>query len=498
MKNKFNLLDEPWLNVRRLDGKAERLGIRDTLARAHELRALEDASPVVLVALYRLLLAILHRAFQGPTGLPQLRRWLGETPFDMSQIETYLSEYAQRFYLFGDEPFYQVGDLDVEPSSVAKLAVERSSGNNKALFDHSVDERPPRLGYDEAARWLVGHQAFSLCGGVSKGGLKNFTDAASPRGAFVMVQGRNLYETLVANLAIYPEDLETSDATLWEQPALTHTQLKKKQQGNISGFASLYTWPSRAVRFIDDGDGVSLMYYASGLQTTAWFQDPMLAYQKPKKAVGDNVEVKFSLDRAFWRDFATLVPPDADLRPEVLRQAEELSSYFDNDIVRVNVLGQIARPGKPTVDAWRSEGFPLPLAALTNEDHRGQISKATEIASDVADALRTAGYVMATELADRERAADIRDSLPLLNPYWADLERHFTTFLTDLAQSTNAEDAYLTWRDTVTATAWKAFNLAASSVKGSGGAVARKATLAGENVFYRELRKLKLLEEVKA
>lgn len=64
----FNLVDEPWIPCVTADGASIELGLLDTLTRAHELREMADPSPLVTVALHRLLLAIVHRLLDGPAS----------------------------------------------------------------------------------------------------------------------------------------------------------------------------------------------------------------------------------------------------------------------------------------------------------------------------------------------------------------------------------------------------------------------------------------------
>ena len=72
----FNLLDEPWIPCVFLgSGALQELGLRDTLVRAHEIRAIVDPSPLVTVALHRLLLAVLHRVFGPLNAAAWARLW---------------------------------------------------------------------------------------------------------------------------------------------------------------------------------------------------------------------------------------------------------------------------------------------------------------------------------------------------------------------------------------------------------------------------------------
>jgi CRISPR system Cascade subunit CasA len=66
--NKFNLIEEPWIPCLMLKtNKIELLSLFDTLTQAHDIKEIADNSPLVVVSLHRLLLAILHRKF-GPTS----------------------------------------------------------------------------------------------------------------------------------------------------------------------------------------------------------------------------------------------------------------------------------------------------------------------------------------------------------------------------------------------------------------------------------------------
>ena len=153
----FNLVEQAWIPCLMLDrGQPKEISLQDALTRAHEVREVFDNSPLVTVALHRLLLAVLHRNF-GPRdfntwkALWQRGRWDGEA------ITQYLQKWKHRFDLFNEErPFYQVPRLqkrvaakkrgqaavqetveDVEGHPAALLAHEAASGNNATLFDHS-------------------------------------------------------------------------------------------------------------------------------------------------------------------------------------------------------------------------------------------------------------------------------------------------------------------------------------------------------------------------
>ncbi|MCK4392068.1 type I-E CRISPR-associated protein Cse1/CasA, partial [Candidatus Bipolaricaulota bacterium] len=138
----FNLIDELWIPCIDLRGKQVEYGIRETLLKAHELREICDDSPLVTVAIHRLLLAILYRAHDGPRDFTAWKSMYSLGGFDEQVVGCYLAQWKNRFDIFSDDrPFYQMGSLETRiPVPVNRLATECASGNNATLFDHSEDE----------------------------------------------------------------------------------------------------------------------------------------------------------------------------------------------------------------------------------------------------------------------------------------------------------------------------------------------------------------------
>src|SRR5215207_2825487 len=99
----FNLVDRPWVPCVARDGTASELSLRQVLIGAHDLTELYDPSPLVTVALHRLLLAILHRAYQGPDGMEEWREIWQAGRFDLGLIDDYLNQWRHRFDLFDPE-----------------------------------------------------------------------------------------------------------------------------------------------------------------------------------------------------------------------------------------------------------------------------------------------------------------------------------------------------------------------------------------------------------
>jgi len=100
----FNLIDEPWIPCIALNGKSAEFGIRDALLKAHELREICDDSPLVTVAIHRLLLAILYRVHGGPEDYATWKRIYASGVFDRSAGTTYLERWKSRFDLRATRP----------------------------------------------------------------------------------------------------------------------------------------------------------------------------------------------------------------------------------------------------------------------------------------------------------------------------------------------------------------------------------------------------------
>jgi CRISPR system Cascade subunit CasA len=504
----FNVLHDPWIPVRNLYGQPETLGILETLKRAHELRGIEDASPLVVAALHRLLLAFLYRTFK-PIGVSRVIALLEANQFDIAALHIYLESIpAARFDLFGETPFYQVGDLEFEKdTSIAKLAIERSSGNNKALFDHSIDNRPPSLSIAEATRWLIAHQAFTLGGGKSSGGLINACDAPSPRGVQVLVIGFNLFKTLCGNLVPYKDGFQESDKPIWELPPITYQALKAKQIHTLNKFefAKLFTWQSRAIKFLPVENKIDRVFYGSGWKDAGKWRDPMCAYNPPRKLDAEPSVVRFSLEKAFWRDFDALIPPDAEYRPLVLLLDERLRDDLEQEgTLQLLVLGQVTRKDA-AVDDWRSEQFPLPVRFLEDQSISQKISEANQRADEVGLSISEAGKILVRcllnlenkRLNEKQRAQldTLLQSLPLLREYWGNLERSFRVFLVKLGSNESPELALNWWSDQILLTVKSAMKTTRKALGYRGFEI--KAFLEAESKLNLELHKLHLLERFK-
>ena len=205
----FNLLDEPWIPVRLLDGTVTEVGLLELLRRTTDIADLACELPTQSIAIQRLVLAVAYRVAPPGDARDWARQWDDGAPTE--QMIEYLEQWRDRFYLFGGRfPFMQVADLRTAKDSVSgleKLIADVPNGEQffTTRHGHALACIPP----SEAARWLVHAQAYDPSGIRSgavgdsqvKGG-KGYPIGPSWCGhlGLVWLKGKDLDETLILNL----------------------------------------------------------------------------------------------------------------------------------------------------------------------------------------------------------------------------------------------------------------------------------------------------------
>ncbi|MBM3983365.1 MAG: type I-E CRISPR-associated protein Cse1/CasA [Planctomycetes bacterium] len=477
----FDLIGEPFIPCVRTDGTAVEYGLRDALLRAHEIRELRDLSPLVTIALHRLLLAVLHRAYGGPR-LGEREAILRAGRFDAGRVTAYLAKWADRFDLFHEKyPFYQrAGFTTKEPSGINRLAQELSRGNNAALFDHTYDDPPPAMTPAETARLVAAEQAFAVGGGKSDTG--NTTHAPLVSAANVLVRGATLFETLWLNLTVYDDERpvasDASDLPVWERkPAPPHTE-----PPTPFGYMDYLTWQSRTLRVVpEEAEGgavvVRRVHYGQGrkCEVIEGFFNPMVAYTRADKK-DPWMPVRFNEFRDLWRDSAPLFQlcePHNELE-RAPRLVHDLAGSELRTVLPAPARYQLSVFGlctdKAKVNFWRHESLPLPLKYLNDAELIGRLKLALKLAEEVgADALRKAAWVTAAARLtgtpgmspDTDRVRDLVDSFATERLYWSRLELHYRALLVALAEADAAGRSALVidwYHNTLYRTALHAFD----------------------------------------
>jgi CRISPR system Cascade subunit CasA len=525
----FNLVDQPWIPCLLRDGgKPQELSLRDTLTGAHEIRELSDTSPLIMVSLHRLLLAILHRNF-GPASFSEWKELWQHGQWDSDKLNRYFDVWKHRFNLFDKErPFYQVLRMqnakgkDVELHPVALLAHEAATGNNATLFDHSFKDAPEAFPAAVAARYLIAHQAFSLGGGVSH--PFNLCHAPLVRGFTVLALGNNLFETLALNLLIYNKERPMpqlgNDLPGWEQDS---TRQPDKNGTHAQGYLDYLTWQSRRLHLIEPPEEAPDILWCKRLQNLRLADeqmslDPFKCYREDKEKGLTPLSV--DPEKALWRDSHTLFQQTdrSKRRPEVFNFLATIEIARRRGEINAQAAYAFAiygfatepPPKAASVRAWTRERLPLPLNYLIEpqlvDDLRLALGLADDISAVLHESIRTLAKLLAAPLSDdrNARQPDPKDVRNIANNfsahefYWARLDQPFKKLLTDLPKDFQyksgdtiqaGDEAMTEWVGTLQRTAHAALENAVNSLSGS--ARDLKASATAKEHFNRHLGRIR-------
>lgn len=160
----FNLCTEAWLPAMYLDGSVREISLKTAFEEAGSIKELSGDIPEQVLPFYRMMLAILYRAYPLPEG--DDRKALLDTwkevwhagKFDMESIGQYIDYFKDRFDLFDSEhPFYQTPGLvyaGKDSDGVGELVADVPK-DDKYLFAMRDKGTLESLSFAEAARWLV-------------------------------------------------------------------------------------------------------------------------------------------------------------------------------------------------------------------------------------------------------------------------------------------------------------------------------------------------------
>jgi len=362
----FNVADEPWIPASTVDGSSVALGLRDVLLRAHELRELSGMSPTELVAVHRLLIAVLTRAVSEDETFSRRAAYGGPLPADL--IQAYLARWDDRLWLFHTErPFMQVPEFpeDIEErllskdgecrkKPAAKLSLDYPGANSVTLWRHAYYDAPEAVTAAASLRMLLGHLQFTTGAAVR---VLGHSDSAAPLSgaAAVMPVGATLAETLLLNLSTTVE----GDLPTWERESPS----RKELGGPLTPYAGLvdrYTRLARSVLLLRENDGsVRKMLYGCGVRPARDENDldPFVAYRvlKSKEKLRRKA-VSFEEGRAWWRDLPCLLPDPGGLHSEApasLNRARALTDDLGRFDAAIDVLIAGTAANQSTVLRWR-------------------------------------------------------------------------------------------------------------------------------------------------
>lgn len=453
----FSLLTEPWIPLISVDGERREASLSEALLAPERWQRIDSIIPVDVFGIYRLMVAIGHRAIgpESETRTDLVDHWPRE------KLEAYLERWRDHFdLLHPTTPFLQVSALaeaNLCPSPWSRLAMDRSSGAARMIWDHSNDATPSPITFKAATRLLVAHLQFT------PGGLVKALRTSAVRGPacgvlLTLPIGTTLQETLAFSIVPQTSETYAADLPSWERPPLSLEELRKPQDLVLNGPAHRYTLLSRSILLQPSGGQLTHLLYAEGVIATdanTPSADPMAAVVQGKKGA---MPLLLSEQKALWRDFQALVGSKGSTPAATLSHASGIRQELDDERP-IDILAGGLLPDQAKIVLWRLEERRISPDLLREPRLKDAIDKALELAENAGAGLGKALYALYTEWLQRsgdvkpdpQKVRSLGESIQAGAFYWSSLEPDFWTFVHELGQNGDAESALDKWRGTLKA-----------------------------------------------
>lgn len=476
---RYDLVERPWILVRRGDGQVAEVSLLELFAHAHELRGVLGEIPTQSFAIVRVLLAIMHRAVEGPRDAGEWSALWRSPTLPVDDIAGYLDHFRDRFDLLSPKtPFYQVADLRTgkgEVTGLDRLIADVPTGER--FFTTRLGAGIERLSFAEAARWVVHCQAYDPSGIKSgavgdprvKGG-RGYPIGTGWAGALggVLAEGATLRETLLLNLIPedrLPEPPSEDDLPAWERDPQGPAP-EFPDDYRPAGPLQLYTWQSRRIRLFHDADGVYGVLVANGDPMKPQNRhriEPLSVWrrsQAQEKKTGDvptYMPLEHRPERAIWRGLETLLldtwhqasgkDAAAYLRPALLNWLDTARGTGVLDAgyhVRTRAVGMRYGSKSTTTTEIIDDAVDMAVVLLGDRELRATAIDAVADAEAYAQALGD----LASNLAEaaggdgagpRDRARELA---------YQQLDRPFRVWLASLGPDTEPTRARQAWQRT--------------------------------------------------
>jgi CRISPR system Cascade subunit CasA len=433
-QNSFNLILENWIPVVNQNWQRQEVSLIKLFEVWETLREIQADNPPTTLAIYRFLLAILHRAYQGPTDEAH---WEEIRDDNGKKAIAYLREKQDCFDLLHPErPFMQDATLTGDMAAEIYQAYVVHGNNTSTVFCHEHQWSGGSLSVEAAVRLVLRLHWFDV-GGRKTGSSISAGIIPTMDAANVLVRGKTLKETLLLNLMHYnpaqgmPSVVNGDDLPAWEretQPAAERIP---------AGYIDYLTFQWRRVRlFFENGQAIKVAFHGGDrlpkeVSSTQW--ECGIAYVKNKKGI---FTVRLNLSRSLWRDSAAfLQSSDAGSCPRII---EWLAVLQDEDLIddrlTLQIMGLTVDNAKPL--GWTGEQFSAPIAYLKERPLWEALVSALRVAEEHQQIFRSFQgspyHALAKEL-NHPDAGGFAKSLDGESRYWAALDREFQPLLINLA-----------------------------------------------------------------
>lgn len=509
-------MTEPWIKVLTRDNREQTVSLATLFRSSQDYMQLNGDLPAQDVAVLRLILAILLTVYSRYQNDGQVYNWVDLDPatmqptkFDAQQltqaapqdllttwqqlwqaghfspvVTSYLMHYQDQFDLYGpQQPFYQVTldqynqlvpknkQLDFTkgrvPGRVDIKQINRllSESNNKINVFANCDYRHKNdYTNDSLARWLITYQnyagktdktkIFPTAGSLGKGWLYNLNP--------VYAVGQNLFETLMLNLTLVPQDVPVdvhsiNQQPIWEQDI--HDYVKYRLQKPVpANLAELYTMPSRLLYF----NPITQAVYAAGYPAVDLrdaFVEPMTTWKpdQTKQHLIPATRYLNSVNRGMWRNFGQYVALNNtdNHRPGIVTWLKFLSQFqYLNAEIHLRTAGFIndGQPASQMPAAAFSDDLRIQADILFDGDLSQQKTWPAQIEAVIDQTNQVGTYIwhFGKNVANLRQLADPNElARRLTGEYYQMLNHPFKVWLASLRKTDNANDRLQEWRDQV-------------------------------------------------
>ncbi len=490
----FNLIDQPWIPVTMPDFQIQEVSLVKLFQTWENLREIQADNPPTTLAIYRFLLAILHRAYSGPRNADH---WEEIFQDNGEGVIAYLNQWRDRFdLLHPDHPFMQDPILPLE-KAVPVYAIHTMSTSE--VFSHEHEWSGYSISLSQSARLLVRLQGVDITSlrafyvGQSSGN-RSAVNTPTINAANVLVRGRTLKQTLMFNLRQLEADNQTnieSDLPTWET---VNGYAGKPKKTVPSGRITYLTFPWRRLRLFTEEGETSRIAITMGNS----FPDKVSPQQwEWGVAYREDKPVRLSLSKQPWRNAdAFLLTAEKQHRPRIVDWLADLKSEdLVDDVVTFQISGLSADKAKPL--GWSWEQFSAPLQYIKEPD----LAQVLKIAITIADShqqvfrsFKGSPYFALAEALKNGDAGSLAKALDGESRYWATLDRKFLELLDVLPRNseTGADDITRygfkelpAWTQAVQTAARQAFTESIASIRNY------QARALALQALERHLRKLR-------
>lgn len=491
----FNLTTNPWIPLVSQDFQLQEVSLIELIECWDTVKEIRGDNPPTTLALYRFLISILHRAYQGPKDVDH---WEEISEGDGKKAITYLQEYSERFELLHPEhPFMQDATITQEDAAEIYQANVLHGNNTSTVFCHEHQWSGQSLSIPEAARLVIRLHWFDV-GGRKTGSPISAGVIPTMDAANVLVRGKTLKETLLLNLMQYNTEQEIPSVVKGEDLPSWERELSAAIERIPNGYIDYLTYQWRRVRLFCKGDRVvNIAFHGGdripkGVDSSQW--ECGVAYNKTKKGL---FTVRLNMSRSLWRDSAAfLQSSEVGERPRIVGwvanlQDEELA----NERLTLQVLGLSVDNAKPL--GWRSEDFSAPMIYLKEKPLWEALVialKAAEDHQDVFCSFKGSPYHALAAVLKHGDAKALAKTFDGESRYWATLDRAFPDLLfklpTDHETGADGVTHYgnkqlSEWTKTVQKAAMEAFTESIASIRNF---EARAAALRSLSCYLAKLR----------